>query len=228
MIPVYVNEIKDALDNKCYFPALALALTIPDMCGIVEFPKADVGKRYINWIDKYLGEYFANKKGSICENNPYLTGEVIYNLRNTFLHQGSPNIQQQKIKEETNQVDRFVLILGDSSIIWSATLNFQSPLDKDLEFKAIFVDVTYLCDCICDCALWYFQQNEKKFKFDFYAMTQEDFIKQSQSGINIDNPEWAAELVNQKLQSMGSTKRASITSIPVSFKTEVHDKKRKY
>lgn len=39
MIPVYVNEIKDALDNKCYFPALALALTIPDMCGIVEFPK---------------------------------------------------------------------------------------------------------------------------------------------------------------------------------------------
>lgn len=65
MIPIYVDEIQNALHNKCYFPALALALALPDMCGMVEYSNEDVSKRYINWIDKYLGKQYAPAKGSI-------------------------------------------------------------------------------------------------------------------------------------------------------------------
>ena len=30
---------------------------------------------------------------------PYLSGEVLYNLRNAFLHQGNPNIVSSEIKD---------------------------------------------------------------------------------------------------------------------------------
>ena len=43
----YVKDIKCALQNKCYYSALSLTLTLPDMCGMAEFPKKQVGERYI-------------------------------------------------------------------------------------------------------------------------------------------------------------------------------------
>ena len=54
MINVYVDDIKKSLKNKCYFSALALSLALPDICGMVEFPKEQVSDRYIHWFDKYL------------------------------------------------------------------------------------------------------------------------------------------------------------------------------
>lgn len=73
----YVKDIKCALQNKCYYSALSLTLTLPDMCGMAEFPKKQVGERYIEWYNKYLGEYTAN---GIEDEEPYLSGEIIYNL----------------------------------------------------------------------------------------------------------------------------------------------------
>ena len=228
MIPIYVDEIKNALHNKCYFPALALTLALPDMCGMVEYPNEDVSKRYINWIDKYLGEQYAPAKGSICESNPRLTGEVIYNLRNTYLHQGSPNLQSDKIKEEVNKVDKFALILGDGSVIWDAAFSINSPKDKDLEIKIIIVDISYLCESICNCSLEFFNNNQERFNFDFYAMTQEEFINLPRGKYEIDDPEWAADLINRKLKSMGSTKKVETTNHPVKRKTETRKINRKY
>lgn len=221
MIPVYVNEIKYALKNKCYFSALALTLTLPDLCGMAEFPKDDVGKRYISWIDNHLKDKFSHKKGTIVENNPSLTGEVIYNLRNTFLHQGSPNVQSEKIKDENNQFDKFVLVLGDGSVISNATIRIESPKDKDLEFKAIVIDVTFLCESICDCALKYYKKNEDKFIFKFNAITQEEYLKGSErEHIDLNDPQWLVDLINQKLKSIGSTKRVETTDCPVETRIE--------
>jgi hypothetical protein len=36
MIEIYVNEIRNALKNQFWFSALALALTLPDICGMAE------------------------------------------------------------------------------------------------------------------------------------------------------------------------------------------------
>ena len=176
MIPVYVNEIKTALSNKLYFSALALSLTLPDMCGSAEYPKDDVGKRYINWYDKYLGDYFSNKGGTLYDENPRLSGELVYNLRNTFLHQGVPNINSGKVKEESNQIDRFILVLGDGSVIQDASLRIQSSATDKVYMRAILVDVTFLCNCICDCANWYYENNKEKFKFDYNVVSQEELI----------------------------------------------------
>ena len=107
MVELYVNDIENALKNKSYFSALAMSLALPDICGTAEYPnETSTAKRYIEWHNKYLGKYMSDDRG-----NPYLCGEIVYNLRNTFLHTGSPNIDSNKVKDEANQLDRFILIL---------------------------------------------------------------------------------------------------------------------
>ena len=83
MVSVYVKQINQSLKQGLYFPALALALALPDM-------EDKVGQRYISWYDKYIGHNF--KEDAIFPNSPCLSGELVYNLRNTYLHQGSPNV----------------------------------------------------------------------------------------------------------------------------------------
>lgn len=42
---------------------------------------------------------------------PYLRGEVVYQLRNSFLHQGTPNVDKNKIRNEFNKLDKFTLVI---------------------------------------------------------------------------------------------------------------------
>lgn len=208
MIEQYVNDIYNALHNKCYYPALALTLALPDICGMVEYPKDDVGKRYINWIDKYLGErFFCGSE--FDENEPYLTGEVIYNLRNTFLHQGSPNVQKDKIRKESNQLDRFTIILGDGNLVVNYTKHFGTSEHKDTEYKEIGIEINYLCQNICECARWYYQQNKDKFCFDLNIITKEELENNLKEKVYQD--ESIIKEINERLEKNGSSKRVSLS-----------------
>ena len=207
MIPIYVNDIRCALKNKCYFAALSLTLTLPDICGIAEFPNKSVSERYIAWYDKYLGAYMEHGKDSLCENDPWLSGEIVYNLRNTYLHQGNPGIASDKVKEEVNQLDKFILMLGDGTVLQTATFNIEAGRKEKITFRAIIVDVTYLCDCICDCALWYYENNQEKFKFNFNVITQEEFMNPSEEALQFAQGDVFASILNQKLEKEGSKKR---------------------
>ena len=47
-----INDIKEAVANKAFQSALALALTLPDICGEIEYPTESSGrKRYAKWCD---------------------------------------------------------------------------------------------------------------------------------------------------------------------------------
>lgn len=197
MVEIYVNDIENALKNKSYFSALAMSLALPDICGAAEYPnETSTAKRYIEWYNKYLGEYMSDDSG-----NPYLSGEIVYNLRNTFLHAGSPNIDSNKIKDEANQLDRFILILGDGTEIWSATLFINTSIVK---LRTMIVDVTYLCKTICDRSLWYYKNNTNKFHFDFSIDTQDHFLS-GEGKLPSGDP--IIEALNQKLEQSGDTRR---------------------
>ena len=145
MIDIYVNDIRNALKNQSFFSALSLALTLPDVCGMAEFPNKQVAERYIGWYDKYIGAFLKNSEP--LEQSPYLSGEMVYNLRNTYLHQGSPNVDASKVKEETNQVDKFIFTLGDGTKIHEMTFSVSIG---SVAFRTILVDITYLCNILCD------------------------------------------------------------------------------
>lgn len=59
---------------------------------------------------------------------PYMSGEVAYNLRNSLLHQGMPNIDVCKIKNERCKVDSFILTIDNAVSGGSSTVSFGSVL----------------------------------------------------------------------------------------------------
>ncbi len=103
------------------------------------------------------------------EPSPYLSGEIVYNLRNTYLHQGSPNVDANKVKEEVNQIDKFILLLGDGTKIHEMAFSVNVGL---VAFRTILVDITYLCDVLCGCSLAYYKDNAEKFGFEFNIVPQ--------------------------------------------------------
>ncbi len=100
-------------------------------------------------------------------------------------------------------------MLGDGTVIQTITMNIEAGAHKtgEITYKMITVDVTYLCDSICDCALWYYENNQNKFTFNFSIITQEELMSPSEETLQFTQGDVLAEILNQKLEKEGSTKR---------------------
>lgn len=100
-----IDDINRSLDNDAYLAALTLALTIPDICGKAQYPDKGIGFRYKAWYDEHVGAYERCPCDKCKESDmPYLSGKVIYSLRNSMLHEGSPNV-------DSKIIDEFVLVI---------------------------------------------------------------------------------------------------------------------
>ena len=178
MLKRLIDEINTALEHDCYFTALSLALTLPDICGKAEYPQAGVAKRYIDWYNENVG--CTERCPSIHDEKtpmPYLSGEVVYNLRNSILHQGNPNIDVKKIKAEENKVDRFRLrlqeknqfdIYADSASVRETFAGNQS-LGKERYYT---VNVRRLCLILTRCAEGFYSEFPEKFNFFNYHIEE--------------------------------------------------------
>jgi hypothetical protein len=159
-----IDDVNKALDADCYYAALSLALTFPDICGKAEYPKVKTTKRYKDWYDEYVGKY-EQCPCEQCQNTPmpYLSGEVVYNLRNNLLHQGTPNI-------DNNIIDYFELVLESKKPfdIYSDSAGIlNSSLGSSL--RTYRVNVRRLCLILCSSAKAYYDANQDK--FDFFHCT---------------------------------------------------------
>lgn len=98
-----VKEVELNIEDGRWQSALALALTLPDICGGIAFPEIvkkyrdgrtmmdrqknptrDVGGQYIRWFDEYAFDYFKIKPE---DESPYICGERCWQLRCEYLHQ---------------------------------------------------------------------------------------------------------------------------------------------
>lgn len=74
-------EIEKALEAKLYYLAIAVALSVPDICACLEFdpdkPKWATKASYVSWADANVVGRFRN-----------LTGVDLFHLRGGVLHQG--------------------------------------------------------------------------------------------------------------------------------------------
>lgn len=167
MIDRIVSEIKTCLENDCYIAALALALTLPDVCGKAEYPNEGNTKRYIKWYNEYVGKY-EKPSDPYGSDMPYSSGEVIYNLRNSLLHQGTPNITSKDIKEERCKIDKFILTVSD--ICDSGTSRVSYGKNFKIVERMLEVNILHLCNTIVKTAKEYYKNNKAKFDFFDYEL----------------------------------------------------------
>ena len=176
MIHQIVKEINIALDNKCFISALSNALILPDICGKAQFPELakQTRQRYIQWYDEYIGQYETDRLGK--ENNlPYLSGEVVYNLRCALLHQGDPHINEEKL-----DIQYFELVVQTknraSHFCGSSGIRTDYMSDgTERKTRILSVSVLDLCYKLCTCAKHYYNNNKEKFDFFNYNVVNCDF-----------------------------------------------------
>ncbi len=78
---VYLHEIENCENAKCYFALLHIILTIPDICAGLESdplgPKINMNERYTNWCTLNLSK------------NKNINADDLFQMRNALFHDGS-------------------------------------------------------------------------------------------------------------------------------------------
>lgn len=158
-----IDEVNKALEAECYYAALSLVLTFPDICGKAAYPQERTTKRYKDWYDEHIGKY-EQCPCEHCRKVPmsYLSGEVVYSLRNSFLHQGTPNIETLKIKNRNNKIDNFELVIESkkSFDIYADAVGIYNG-----SVRTYRINVRRLCVIICNSVKAYYEDNQDKFNF---------------------------------------------------------------
>jgi len=192
MIERLIDDVSKALDAEAYMAALSLVLTLPDICAKAEYGDSLKNKeRYIKWFDEYIGQY---EKAPIKEGEvemPYLSGEVVYQLRCSVLHQGNPNIDSDKIKNEACKIDFFTIVVekkkpfdiyGDSA---SITTMMNPKGSKPV--RSYRVNVRRLCLIITSVTKGYYEKNKDKFTFFSYDILDWDEVTERMNRLNGGN-----------------------------------------
>ncbi|SEL51057.1 hypothetical protein SAMN02910353_02778 [Ruminococcus sp. YRD2003] len=153
-----IKSIRKSLANDNYLAALALALTIPDICGQVEFPnESKVGKRYKDWYNKYCcTEYNGPQSPNVVTTLPKLpdfTAENCYKLRCAVLHSGNIEINAINFNEFKLTKD------GETcSAVETVTSNGKSKTTS-----YVYLNTTRFCNIICDVAEKYYNKHKSDF-----------------------------------------------------------------
>lgn len=168
-----IKDIKLALNNKSYLSALALSLTLPDICGEIEYPhfknkkgKRIIGKQYAAWFDDWVNHYYADNTGWIEDGskakNPYFTGEMCYSLRCSFLHDGNSYIKNWGDKEDADfrYSYEFELAVSGADLNGSSWGSQTNNNSKILKTKIVRVNIDKLCEYICLSAKRYYREKD--------------------------------------------------------------------
>lgn len=175
MVDEIVREVNACLDNGCCIAGLSLALTLPDICGKAYYPQLGNKRRYIKWFNEYIGQFECDEEGAEV-GIPYLSGELVYSLRCSLLHQGNPNI-----KENEFGIVYFELIYRqqEGSHVFCGSSQAQIIKDENGNDKAInkelSINVRNLCWKICRLAEVCYKKDKDKFDFFNYNLVDTDY-----------------------------------------------------
>ena len=158
IFPELLREIHACLDRELYFAALSLALMLPDACGVAKYPNDSVAARYIKWYNEYIGQY-DKSDDPYAADMPYLSGEVVYNLRNGLLHSANPAIDKQKSKNENNKLDKLNLVFGDT--LGGDMKHIAYSKDYEVTYREYTLYVKPFCLKICDAAEKFYLENKE-------------------------------------------------------------------
>lgn len=123
----------------------------------------------IDWYDKEIGYYEKNPHQTTDEEMPYLSGSVIYSLRCSLLHEGNPNVDNDRLtkRNESLPIDHFVLKIERKNDfdIYSDGSGISDMFDQ--HSRSYRMSIRRVCLIICCVAEAYYKENKEKFHFNY-------------------------------------------------------------
>jgi len=83
-----VSSVRKSLEIENWIASVLVVLTIPDICGKIEFPDDNSSSRYIKWFEN-----------NVADKYNYMAQDI-YALRCSMLHEGSDSIIGQRKRKE--------------------------------------------------------------------------------------------------------------------------------
>lgn len=152
---VKIKEVGKALKCGCYHCALALALTIPDICGAVAYPNECSSGRYKKWFNEYVCPHYFLCPDEVKlpnEGRNILNGYACYLLCCAYLHSGDWDLKRQN---PNIKISSFKLHYDKASVNFGSYNSFQT-----VDTFSLDIDVSGLCRAICQAATdFYYQGN---------------------------------------------------------------------
>lgn len=187
-----VEQVRRSLQQDCYLPALALALTIPDACGKIAFPKLTKSKeRYIHWYNQWALDKFADHQGFGDDKEPvrpYFNADMCYKLRCEFLHANSTFIKPTPFENQNEPIDDYdfeLTINGSNSYGITTWVGSETSQQPSMRRYRVRIDIATLCNSLCTAA-------------DQFLQTLDD------DGVSFSNTVSVVD-IKKELQSLGLT-----------------------
>lgn len=95
----FTQAIRKSVEGENWYSALTTAITLPDVCGRLETPAEQSGKRYARWFDQWMGSHYRTQLGANRIPHTFFSGTDCYALRCSYLHQGESDISGQSAQK---------------------------------------------------------------------------------------------------------------------------------
>lgn len=129
----FVAAARSAVSEANWYAAIALALTLPDICGSID-REGRVGERYAKWWDERAagGFWIKPDAGEEWDAHSLVTGNDAYYLRCAYLHEGKgdPGVKAAK--------DRFRFMVSPNG-------SYGQSRDE----REVTLNVGYLVEVVC-------------------------------------------------------------------------------
>ena len=173
-----IKEIESSLKNNNLRCALGMALTLPDICGKVEYPGKGSEKRYVGWCEKYLFNQGFNShipftKSIPAEQQRVISPEVCYKLRCAYLHSGNLELNQRK--GDNFPEFRLIITNPEDEGVYSGSADNN---------KHITIDIRHLTKAICNAAKDYHEKSKSKEDFQSKHIHITDMAREAEKAID--------------------------------------------
>lgn len=164
-----------------------VAFGVRNSGGNVAFQQGIIRRVFQNEIGFHFGKKLVHHRRLL----PYSvfslrSGEVVYSLRCSLLHEGNPNLQ--KNGKHPIPIDRFSLVIQSEQPfrIYGGEGSSVLTSSDGTEVRSYRVNVRRLCMVLCLCAKGYYKENKDKFDFYNYELIDWDEVTASLPPIDME------------------------------------------
>jgi hypothetical protein len=105
----FIDAVRKSVAAEHWHAALALALTLPDICGALDDPTARSQVRFRKWWEEWAQPSFTSNIGADSVSHVFLGSGDAYAFRCAYLHAGSDSIDGERASD---RLKSFMLTYG--------------------------------------------------------------------------------------------------------------------